>query len=310
MSDFVDDVDVGESLVEEVEKDVVCKSLELNGAVTVTVTMLEVGEDTLSVVRKEPINSGIDVLIGYSIDRVPICCSDIIEMLLDDAVMVAESVDNRDELELLLLLGVVDGNGIVLVIPLESVDDEVELEDGQLALKSGHDKLDEVRPLDDSELDGMLCSFSDDSENVVELLVLELLALLNHALKLPAAGDELDALRDVVDEVAKLEEDDGRKSVPDVASSVIPKWSSANVDVVDADILLVGEAGEDDQRAAVGDVCVLRAIVNAELELGAVLLVSVAAVDDCAVEEVAVDWLELVLLSMKAKVEDTGLVDD
>ncbi|KAJ2644283.1 hypothetical protein GGF44_000708 [Coemansia sp. RSA 1694] len=224
--------------------------------------------------------------------------------------MVAESVDNRDELELLLLLGVVDGNGIVLVVPLESVDDEVELEDGQPALKSGHDKLDEVRPLDDTELDGMFCSLNDDGENVVELLVLELLALLSHALKLPAAGDELDALRGVVDEVAKLEEDDVRKSVPDVARPVIPKRSSANVDVVDADILSVGEAGEDDQRAAVGDVCVLRATVNAELELGAMLWASVAAVDDCAAEEVAVDWLELVLLSMKAKVEDIGLVDD
>ncbi|KAJ2331114.1 hypothetical protein GGI00_003405, partial [Coemansia sp. RSA 2681] len=271
----------------------------LDGGVTVTVTMLEAGEDTLSVVRKEPINSGIDVLIG-----------DITDMLLDDAVMVAESVDNRDELELLLLLGVVDGNGIVLVVPLESVDDEVELEDGQPALKSGHDKLDEVRPLDDTELDGMFCSLNDDGENVVELLVLELLALLSHALKLPAAGDELDALRGVVDEVAKLEEDDVCKSVPDVARPVIPKWSSANVDVVDAEILPVGEAGEDDQRPALGDVCVLRATVNAELELGAMLWASVADVDDCAAEEVAVDWLELVLLSMKAKVEAIGLVDD
>ncbi|KAJ2014482.1 hypothetical protein GGF41_007694 [Coemansia sp. RSA 2531] len=119
------DVDVAESLVDEVAA---CESLELEGAMTVMVTT---PETELSVARSEPINSAIDVLIGYSIDNVPICCSDIGERLLNVKVEVTESVGDGDvaEVGLVELLLSDDDNDVdaVLVVRLDSVERGVEV---------------------------------------------------------------------------------------------------------------------------------------------------------------------------------------
>ncbi|KAJ2051645.1 hypothetical protein GGI08_005218, partial [Coemansia sp. S2] len=228
------DVDVAESLVDEVAA---CESLELEGAMTVMVTT---PETELSVARSEPINSAIDVLIGYSIDNVPICCSDIGERLLNVKVEVTESVGDGDvaEVGLVELLLSDDDNDVdaVLVVRLDSVERGVEVV-GEEVVDASVDVI-----VDDGELFVKLELDVKDDDGVVELLELDVVKPPNQALKLGVADKELDKLTVVDGDVT-------RESVVDGAKSKLLEWSSDNDAVVNVELLLVVEAGENSQSA-------------------------------------------------------------
>ncbi|KAJ2023476.1 hypothetical protein GGI06_001396, partial [Coemansia sp. S85] len=157
---LVDDVDRVESLEDE---GAACQSL-----VTEEVTAVLVAVPEVSVARKDPINRGIDVLIGYSIDNVPICCNDIGEKLLTSRVVETLSVDDDKieelELELLEVVLVVlvvallseDGDKRLVVV-LESTERDVELEAKDAVMESNHDNdkvLVELRGLDEPRVSG------------------------------------------------------------------------------------------------------------------------------------------------------------
>ncbi|KAJ2070236.1 hypothetical protein GGH13_004171 [Coemansia sp. S155-1] len=250
------DVDVAESLVDEVAA---CESLELEGAMTVMVTT---PETELSVARSEPINSAIDVLIGYSIDNVPICCSDIGERLLNVKVEVTESVGDGDvaEVGLVELLLSDDDNDVdaVLVVRLDSVERGVEVV-GEEVVDASVDVI-----VDDGELFVKLevCVLDvKDDDGVVELLELDVVKPPNQALKLGVADKELDKLTVVDGDVT-------RESVVDGAKSKLLEWSSDNDAVVNVELLLVVEAGENSQSAEVDESSVLEVLVLRVLEIG------------------------------------------
>ncbi|KAJ2035573.1 hypothetical protein H4S03_004220 [Coemansia sp. S3946] len=247
------DVDVAESLVDEVAA---CESLELEGAMTVMVTT---PETELSVARSEPINSAIDVLIGYSIDNVPICCSDIGERLLNVKVEVTESVGDGDvaEVGLVELLLSDDDNDVdaVLVVRLDSVERGVEVV-GEEVVDASVDVI-----VDDGELFVKLELDVKDDDGVVELLELDVVKPPNQALKLGVADKELDKLTVVDGDVT-------RESVVDGAKSKLLEWSSDNDAVVNVELLLVVEAGENSQSAEVDESSVLEVLVLRVLEIG------------------------------------------
>ncbi|KAJ2740702.1 hypothetical protein GGI20_005666 [Coemansia sp. BCRC 34301] len=242
------------TLEAEVDEAEDCESLDFDGAVMVTVTVPKVDEAMFSVARREPIKSGIDVLIGYSIDSVPICCSDMTDKLLDCVVvvMVKVSIEEVDEpalVEVLMVLALKNGVGVALADTLESSDGEAELEyndkaelgdDGQLTLVSVHDKLDEGRLLDKAVLEDMLCNVVDDSDSVVELLRSELLTPTNHVLKFDGVG------MGVVDIVVGLGDDAACQSAVDVARSVTPEWLSVKDNDVEVESMFVDESAVGD----------------------------------------------------------------
>ncbi|KAJ2893864.1 hypothetical protein IWW38_002750 [Coemansia aciculifera] len=231
------DVDVSESLVDVMGDIDGHKSLVVDEEAADVVTVFESGEGVLSVVRQAFIISGMDVVIGYSIDSVPICCIDIAEELVVSAATVNESVGAGEELELAELL--LCDDDIMLAIPLDSIGDAVEVGeiDDPLDTESGDDRLDDSG------------SLADVGDRSAELLRLELLALSNHAPILDVIGEEPDELERVVDEVAVLEDDDDEcKSVAEVARSVLPEWTSVSDDCeVDAEAGLVVDASENGQ---------------------------------------------------------------
>ncbi|KAJ2039264.1 hypothetical protein H4S04_008158, partial [Coemansia sp. S16] len=217
LTDVDVDVDVAESLVDEVAA---CESLELEGAMTVMVTTPEA---ELSVARSEPINSAIDVLIGYSIDN-SVGDGDVAEVGLVELLL---SDDDND----------VDA---VLVVRLDSVEREVKVVGEEVVDAS----------VDDIVNDGVLFVKLEldvkDDDSIVELLELDVVKPPNQALKLGVADKELDKLTVVDGDVT-------RESVEDGAKSKLLEWLSDNDAVVDVELLLVVEAGENSQSAEVDE---------------------------------------------------------
>ncbi|KAJ2879473.1 hypothetical protein H4R27_005283 [Coemansia aciculifera] len=280
VSDLLSDVDVAESLVDEVAA---CESLELEGVMTVMVT---IPEAELSVARSEPINSAIDVLIGYSIDK-------------------------------LLLLSNDDDDDAELVVTLESTESDAELVDEEVVDASVDDNIDNGELLVGLEVCVVLWNFDEsrvsvevsraldvkDEDKVVELLKLEVVKPPNQALKLEVADEELDKLTVVDVDVT-------RESVVEGATSKLLEWSSVDDAVVDAELLLVDETGENNQSAEVDDSSVLEVLVLEMLDAG--VLDWVADVDVIDPVEVAVvvvmAMLELELVpSVEGRVVDSNL---
>ncbi|KAJ2330583.1 hypothetical protein GGH92_009495, partial [Coemansia sp. RSA 2673] len=228
LTDVDVDVDVAESLVDEVAA---CESLELEGAMTVMVTTPEA---ELSVARSEPINSAIDVLIGYSIDN-SVGDGDVAEVGLVELLL---SDDDND----------VDA---VLVVRLDSVEREVKVVGEEVVDAS----------VDDISVEGRCELDVKDDDSIVELLELDVVKPPNQALKLGVADKELDKLTVVDGDVT-------RESVEDGAKSKLLEWLSDNDAVVDVELLLVVEAGENSQSAEVDESSVLEALVLRVLEIG------------------------------------------
>lgn len=93
-----------------------------------------------------------------------------------------------------------------------------------------------------------------NDDRVVELVELEVLKPPNQVFKLGVATEELDRLT-VVDR------DVTRESVVDGAKSKLFEWSSVDDTVMDAELLLVDEAGENNQSAEVDGSSVLEVLV-------------------------------------------------
>ncbi|KAJ2106755.1 hypothetical protein IW146_007635 [Coemansia sp. RSA 922] len=100
-----------------------------------------------------------------------------------------------------------------------------------------------------------------DDDSIVELLELDVVKPPNQALKLGVADKELDKLTVVDGDVT-------RESVEDGAKSKLLEWLSDNDAVVDVELLLVVEAGENSQSAEVDESSVLEALVLRVLEIG------------------------------------------
>ncbi|KAJ2750934.1 hypothetical protein GGI19_004805 [Coemansia pectinata] len=281
VSDLLSDVDVAESLVDEVAA---CESLELEGVMTVMVT---IPEAELSVARSEPINSAIDVLIGYSIDKLLLLSND----------------DDDDDAE--------------LVVTLESTESDAELVDEEVVDASVDDNIDNGELLVGLEVCVVLWNFDEsrvsvevsraldvkDEDKVVELLKLEVVKPPNQAFKLEVADEELDKLTVVDVDVT-------RESVVEGATSKLLEWSSVDDAIVDAELLLVDETGENNQSAEVDDSSVLEVLVLEVLDAG--VLDWVADVDVIDPVEVAVvvvmAMLELELVpSVEGRVVDSNL---
>ncbi|KAJ2064819.1 hypothetical protein GGI17_000795 [Coemansia sp. S146] len=209
MSDLLSDVDIAESLVDEVAAD---ESLELEGAMTVMLLLLSIdGDDD-------------DAELVVTLDSTE---SD--AELIDEGVVDASVDDNIDDGELLVRLEV-----CVVLWNFDESWVSVEVS----------------RALD-----------VKDEDKVVELLELEVAKPPNQALKLEVADEELDKLTVVNVDVT-------RESVVDGATSKLLEWSSVDDAVVDAELLLVDEAGENNQSAEVDDSSMLEVLVLEVLDAG------------------------------------------